>query len=204
MAITSYSELQTALTDRIARADFTAAQQQECIAFAEAEMQRILKTLDMETKDAAFSITGEYVATPTGLLFVREFCLNTTPLTPLSLMPGDMQSSAYARGEQAKPKFFEIVGANFRFAPVPDTTYTATIVYSAQFAPLTVSATTNWLLTAHPDAYLYGSLKHAAIRIQDANAASGYDSLFKNAMADVNAQASRIRFSGPALAVRAN
>lgn len=198
MSITTLAELETALADRINRSDFTTAQKDECIAFAESEMQRLLKAVDMEVTDNAFSITGEYVALPSGLLFVRDFYIDSNPRTQIKLFAGDLMAS----GDSGVPQYFEIVAGNFRFYPIPADTYTATLNYRATFTPLSSGATSNWLLTAHPDAYLYGALKHAAIRLKDPGSASGYDSLFQSAMGNINAQASRIRSGGPSPVTR--
>ena len=201
MAITTYAELQTAISDRLARVDLTATVLQEFIALAEAEMQRILKTLDQETKSAAFSITGEYVAVPTGLQAVRSFVLNTAQRTPLAQMTSDAQSTIYKTA--AKPLFYEVVGANFRFAPVPDETYAATLVYLAKFDPLSVSVTTNWLLTAHPDVYLFGALKHACEKTQDYGLSDRYDGKFREIIGRIQSQSNKSRWSGPGMQVRA-
>jgi len=200
LALTTYAELQTAISDRLSRVDLTATVAQECIALCEAEMQRVLKTLDQETKDAAFSIGAEYVTAPTGLQAVRSFVLNTGPRTALEQMTSDMQSRSY--NTSGKPRFYELVGANFRFAPVPDGTYTATIVYLAKFSPLSVSNPSNWILAAHPDAYLYGSLKHACVKTQDAAALHEFDGMFKSALMAIRSQANQARWSGPGMAVR--
>lgn len=203
MAITTYSELQTALSDRIAFSGFTAGQLQECIALAEAEMQRTLDTLDMVTQNASFSIASEYVSTPTGLLEVRDFYLNTDPKTILlSKSAGDL-TNLYNTGS-GKPKFYSIQGAQFRFGPVPDGTYTATLTYLAKFTPLDGVNTTNWLLTAHPDVYLHGSLKHAGIRLQDPDKTSGYATLFQAGLDAINRQAQKARWSGPGFYARAD
>ena len=61
-----------------------------------------------------------------------------------------------------RPNVYTILGDNFRFAPTPDTTYTATINYYKAIDALSDSATTNYILTNHPGIYLYGSLYHAA------------------------------------------
>jgi len=198
MAITTLTELQTAVSDRLNRVDLTTTVLGECVVLAEAEMQRVLKTLDQETKDAAYSITGEYVAAPTGLIAIRSFVLNTNPRVPLEQMTSDMQSFSY--NTSGKPLFYELVGANLRFAPVPDATYTATIVYLTKFTALTSSA--NWLLTAHPDAYLYGTLKHACEKIQDYALSERYDAKFQAILRDINTQANRARWSGPGMQVR--
>ena len=61
-----------------------------------------------------------------------------------------------------RPNTYTILGDNFRFAPTPDGTYTATINYYKAIDALSDSTTTNYILTSHPGIYLYGSLYHAA------------------------------------------
>lgn len=161
MAITSYSELLTAVDNWTARGDLS-SRTPEFIALFEAKVNRLLATRDMENKDAAYSITGEYVAVPTGMSRIREFYLNTNPKQVLSVMAGDVITATFGSGT-GRPKYYEVVGNNLRFGPVPDGTYSATIIYSKAISALTVSNTTNWLLTAHPDIYLYGCLGEAAV-----------------------------------------
>lgn len=197
MSITTYSELQTAVTDRIARADFTTSQTQECIALAESEIQGSLRATDMETKSTTFSIANEYENVPTNFLEVVSFWITSSVRYPLIYMSDDMQAYSYSTGSDA-PKFYSVVGGQFHFAPIPDTTYTASLIYFAKFSALSGSNTTNWLLTAWPDAYLYGSLKHAAIRIQDAGMAQGYDSMFQSALQRIQRTSNRSRF-GPGM-----
>ena len=60
------------------------------------------------------------------------------------------------------PETFTILGDNFRFAPTPGSSYTATINYYKEFDPLSSSNTSNYILTNHPSIYLYGALYHAA------------------------------------------
>ena len=95
------------------------------------------------------------------------------------------------------PKFYSVVGKQFHFAPIPDGSYTAVLIYFTKIPALSTAQTTNWLLTDHPDAYLYGACKHAAIRLRDIDAAQGYDNQFQLAMQGINKQANRIRMGGP-------
>ena len=60
------------------------------------------------------------------------------------------------------PSTFTILGDNFRFAPTPASTYTATINYYKEFDPLSSTNTSNYILSNHPSIYLYGALYHAA------------------------------------------
>lgn len=200
MTISTYASLTTAITDRTSRNDLTATILSEAIALAEAEMQRKLITLEMETK-TTFSITGEYVALPTGLLEVRDFYLNTSPKTPLRYRSPDLMSAKYGT-ETCRPSFYCIVGTNFRFANVPDTTYSSTLVYLQKFTPIASGTDTNWLITNHPDAYLYGACKQIAIRPKDIDSVQGYGALFDSAMSQIETATRRARWSGPTLEMR--
>lgn len=153
MSITTFAELSTAVANWQSRSDLT-SRIPEGIALAEAKINRKLRTKDMETKNTSFSITGEYVAVPTGFGGVKTFYLSASPKKPLELM-GDNEMTKRYSTTTGKPGFYNVQGSNFRFAAPPDQTYTATLVYFLQVPALTASATTNWLLTSHPDAYLY-------------------------------------------------
>ena len=196
MAITTLTELRTAVSDRLSRVDLTSTVLDECVVLAEADMQRELDTLDQETTNASYSITGEFVAVPTGCDMVRSFHLNRAEPWPLRQMPSDLQNFPATD----IPMYFERVGGNFRFAPIPNATYTATIVYVARFTPLTSSA--NWLLTAHPDAYLYGTLKHACVKTQDTAGIGQFDGEFQKIIARINRRSRKARWSGPGLQIR--
>ena len=58
-------------------------------------------------------------------------------------------------------------GATLMVAPTPDGTYPVKFEYVATVPSLTTAAPTNWLLTKHPDVYLYGSLKASAPYLRD-------------------------------------
>jgi hypothetical protein len=161
---TTYAGLQTEAASYLGRADLTAIIP-TFIALAEAKFNRTLRTRDMITKDAAFSITGEYVAVPTGFLEAKAFMLNASPRQELTFMPDDTQVDMYPTSNET-PLFYSIVGSNFRFAPVPSTTVTATLTYYKAIVALATTSP-NWLLTSHPDIYLYGTLMEAAPYLHD-------------------------------------
>jgi hypothetical protein len=164
MAISTYAELQTAAANWLGRADLT-SRIPEFVALAEAKFNRTLRIRDMITKDAAFSITGEYVAVPTGFLEAKAFMLNASPRQELTFMPDDTQVDMYPTSNES-PLFYSIVGSNFRFAPVPSATVTATLTYYKAIVALATTSP-NWLLTSHPDIYLYGTLMEAAPYLGD-------------------------------------
>jgi hypothetical protein len=67
----------------------------------------------------------------------------------------------------ATPRFFAILGRNFEFAPTPSGNSSLALVYYQKIPALSDVTTTNWLLTNHPDIYLYTSLMHAAPYLAD-------------------------------------
>lgn len=203
MAITTYSELQTAVGNWLSRSDQT-SRVTEYIALCEAKLQRELRTLDMETKISSVSIASEYATVPADFLQVRSFKLDATRRQPLRYMADDLMSENYDAAATDSPRFYNVQSNLFRFAPVPDATYSATLVYYAKIPALSNSNTTNWVLTNHPDVYLYGSLLEAtAGPIQfDADTVTKWKSAYDMAVMSINGAASRNRWSGPGLQTR--
>jgi len=200
VAISTGAELATAVANFLARADLT-SRIPEFVALAEAKLNRKLRTPEMETK-VTFPITGEYVPLPTGFLEVRSFYLDSDPFTALSYLPPDTQTGYLIAGSSI-PAYFSIVGTNFRFAPVPSATYNATLIYYA--APPSVKtggSATNWLLTAHPDLYLWASCYWGAVYLQDEVKASASKGLYDEALAEVMTLGRRTRWGGPSMAMR--
>ena len=201
MAITNGATLATAVTNWMQRTDL-ASRIPEFVALAEAKMFRYLRTPEMETKDAAFSITGEYVAVPTGFLEVRSFYLNTSPYESLTYLSPDSQTG-YLDDGTARPAYFSVVGTNFRFAPAPDATYAATLVYyKAPTTCSTGSTETNWIIASHPDVYLYGALAEACEFTQDYQAAANYQNKFQNILTQIKNRGARQRWGGNAMTTR--
>lgn len=179
MAITTGAELATAVGNWLARADLT-SRIPEFVALAEAKFNRSLRTRQMITRNSSFSINAEYVALPTGFLETKDFYLNTSPKKTLAYLPSDTESD-YFTGT-GTPRFYTIVGDSFRFGTVPDATYTATLTYYTALTSVSAGGSAvNWLLTAHPDAYLYGALLEAAGYLSD----DGRVPLWTSALAQV-------------------
>lgn len=201
MTIASYSDLLTAVANWVERADLT-SRIPEGIVLCEAKMNRYLRTRDMETLNQAFSITGEYVNMPTNCAEVRSFYRNDAPRNPLLFLPDDAQTDLYG-SNTAPPKYYSIVGGQFHFAPPPNGTYTATIVYTLKVPALTGANTTNWMITAHPDAYLYG-VKAEMLGLLEDPAADKWSQMFYGVMGEIQDDANRSKWGGNGMATRAD
>jgi len=160
MAITTYAELQTAAANWLDRSDLT-SRIPEFIALFEAEASRVIRAPDMLTTDSAFTVDSQTETVPTGFREAKRFKLNTSPVVSLEYVtPEQMDEWRELRASSGKPKYFTVTGGSFEFLPTPDSTYTGTLLY---YKAITGLATTspNWLLTSHPDIYLYGTLVQA-------------------------------------------
>lgn len=190
MAISTYDELLTAVTSWSNKPEFR-DRAPDAIALAEAKINRGLRCREMETTLGTFTISGEYVALPPNFAGVRTFYLNGLPRLDLEHRPNDQQAIDYPTST-GKPRFYNIHASNFRFAPVPNGSYAATLVYFRTVPALTSSATSNWLLTSHPDAYLYGTLAELAAYDGDERA-ERWAGKFLGALDEIAAQGRRDR-----------
>ena len=197
MAITTYTELQTAVGNWAARADLT-SRIPEFITLAEAKFNRELRTREMEVRDPAFPLVGEYTPAPALFLELRSMFLNNASRTPITFLPDDLHANT-----TSDPYYVSINGGEFRFSPIPSAGSTATISYYSKIPPLSATVTTNWLLAKHPDLYLYGALLEAAAFLQDDPRISTWLQGYKMAMDSVRGSDRKSRWGANGMAVRA-
>ena len=149
MSISTYSELKTAVANFLARTDLT-DQIPDFIQLAEARMSRELETRSQEKRaTATLTADDEYVALPTDLREVREVKLNTSPNTVLEYRSPTALDSQFT-GAGGKPQAYSIVGNEIKFRPIPDSAYTAEIVYIGSLDALSDSNATNTILSRFP------------------------------------------------------
>jgi hypothetical protein len=203
MALTTYTELKTSIADWLNRSDLTATIP-DFISLAEAQIERTLRTRQMLTR-TTLTIDGEFESTPADFLETRALKLTSTnPVSPLSFMTMDgLDEEATKFTASGRPKFFGVVGTQFRFVPTPDAVYTSEIVYFAKLSKLSSSVSTNFLLTSSPDIYLYGSLLQAAPYLQDDARIQTWATLYERGLNDLQVADDRGSTSGGNLLTRA-
>jgi hypothetical protein len=185
--IANYADLQAALTDLLNRPDLV-NQPATWIQLAEAQMSRTIRSRWMLSRSQTFSITGEYVSMPTDYVGVKSFAVTSqTPYVPLTFQtPERMDDMAWSRSTyNACPTDFTVLGSEFRFSPVPDQTYTAQLTYY-QRIPALATNSTNWLLTNHPDAYLYGAALQSVPYLSDDDRVEMWAQVFQQIINDIN------------------
>jgi len=166
MALSNYTELQASIADFLNRSDLTSVIP-DFITMCEADLNRTLRVRDMSVRTRA-PIDSQYVKLPADFLGMRNIDLLTDPVTPLTYKNLQNLDIHRAGDSTGKPLYYSVMQDSIEFAPVPDGDYTIDIVYYQKIPALSATASNgvNWLLTDHPDAYLYGSLMHSAPYLQ--------------------------------------
>ena len=162
MALSSYSALKTSIANWLNRSDLTSEIADDFIVLTEADLNSKLRIRKMITS-TSITIDSETESIPADFLQVRDFFITEggTKYALKYITPAQMDQIK-GSSTAGMPETFTILGDNFRFAPTPGSSYTATINYYKEFDPLSSSNTTNYILTNHPSIYLYGALYHAA------------------------------------------
>jgi hypothetical protein len=159
MAISTYSQLKEALTFWSGREGDTTilSGMERAISLVEARFNRILRVSDMEAQATGTTSSG-IIDLPSDFLAVRR--VEVSPYGTLTPAPPKLASDEYPSGAGTYPRFYTILGLSMQI--VPDTTSTVTLDYYQKIPSLSDEAPTNWLLTDHPDLYLYATLGELA------------------------------------------
>jgi len=201
MSIGTYAELKASIANFLARDDLT-AQIPDFIQLAEGRMSRELETREQEKRSTATLTSGdEYIALPTDMREVREVKLNTSPLTVLTYHSPSSLDGSYPSDATGKPLGFSIVGREMKLRPVPDSAYTAEIVYIGSLTAISDSNTPTLFLRS-PDLYLYGALAEAYAYLLDEQRAAQYDQKFSRGIEEVRRDEQRAHYGTGSLQIK--
>lgn len=202
MTITTYATLKTAIADFLNRDDLTSVVP-TFIALAEADIQRKVRHWRMETRSTA-QLDTQFSAIPSDWLETIRFYLTTGETSRLELISqAQLLDRKQADGNlSGTPAYYAMTGAQFELYPVPDGTYAGELLYFAKVPALSDSATTNWLLTNAPDAYLYGALIHSAPYLKDDARIQVWAALYQSAIDSLNDSSNDARHSGTGLRMK--
>jgi hypothetical protein len=159
MAITSYSELQAAIGNWLDHSLF-AARTPEFIALFEAAANRRLRVREQEASTMLTPSSGA-ATLPADYLMWRRVTWTGSPRVELQYVHPSYLQAAYPSSPSDVPRIFTIEGATMKVRPLDATTLE--LDYFQKIPALSDSTTTNWLLAAHPDLYLFGALVEAEV-----------------------------------------
>jgi hypothetical protein len=197
MAISTYSELTTAVANWLDRDDLT-ARIPEFIALAEARFNRALRLRSMEANTVA---AQRNLALPTGYIQMRNFQVNTSPLTTLSYVTPEIYDRLWGGSTGGTPKFYTILANEVSFGPIPGSVMEVEMLFYKNFENLSSTVATNWLITNAPDAYLYGAMMQAEPFIMNDERVALWGASLSKAIQELQEQDNKDRHSGSALRI---
>lgn len=160
--ITTYAELVTAIGNWfMGRTDIDT---DACIDLAEAYLNTRLRCRQMETV-TDLTPTANVCTLPTDYLEYKRVIEKASIRRPLAYITEEGADSLYALRPSGLACHFMIVGSSLTALPLSANAIELT--YYAKVPALSGSATTNWLLTAHPGLYLHTCLMYAAEFVED-------------------------------------
>ena len=183
MALTTYSELQTAIGNWIARDDLSSVIP-DFITIAELNLSRMLRLFWLEKR--AYSVPdGSFVALPSDYAGMRNIEWQSGDLRYSldQITPRDMDMR-YPDAQTGIPECYSIHDGQIELRPAPASDNEAKIEITYYYKPavLSDSNTSNEFLVNCPDALLYLSLREAADYISNTEGVARWDAKAKEAI----------------------
>jgi hypothetical protein len=183
MAIGTYSELQSALASWSVRDDLT-AQIPNFIALFEARINRTLRVRQMETIATLVPASG--VATvPADYLEWKSLTYLGTVYNDLQFVNPSVFTEMYPDNPTDIPTIWTLVGDSIKLMPIDTANTNLRLQYYAKIAALSVSNTTNWLLTNYPDVYLFGSMVELSAYVMEPDGAQMWKARADEVMTEI-------------------
>jgi hypothetical protein len=161
MSLSNWSDLQSTLNNWLGT-NFYADQYGTWARLIEARVDRELRTRHQEST-STLTLSAAYIdleSDPADWLEFGFLELATDP--PCELQMESPQNYARFRDDgSGTPRWFHFRGNRIYFRPAPDGTYTLNESHYEKIDGLEANST-NWLMTNHPDVYLFGMLTMAA------------------------------------------
>jgi hypothetical protein len=195
VSITNYAELQTAIQNWSNKTN-VAAKVPDFITLAEAKFNRRLRTRWQETTLAPTVIDSDYhIAIPATCAAVKSLWRDADPTWRIEQK--DLSYVVEHRDQGGLPKYYAWDGSNWTFDGSADD---ITGTYFLKIPSL--SAGVNWLITSHPDLYLWGGLEQCAIYLRDIEGASAWKAMAEALIDELNGVSVADQLSGGTLVAR--
>ncbi len=196
MALSNYGELRTSIADLLVRDDLT-AKIPDFVMLLEARVNREVQFRNrrMETT-TTLTFTGDEATLPADYIETRTLVWQSTPRIRLEYQTPSVFENTYTTDTPADPVNYTVVGDTVTVGPYPNSTVGAVLAYYQRLSALSADTDTNWLLTYHPDVYLYGSCIESAPYLGEDERLQTWIGLYRDAAAAVAGDDTRSRYSG--------
>lgn len=194
MALSTYADLKSSVAGWLNRTDLTAIIP-DFVRLAEAEIRRDVRVRAMQSSVAG-SIAAGIITLPADFIEARRLVVNDRELSYIT--PEEHQR--LMRAGYSDVRYFTIVGQEVWVLNGGTSSYS--LLYWAAFAALSADSDANWLLTTAPDVYLWKACEKGSIYLRDIEGATGFRTLYDDALAKLNQGEYGAEFSGSVLQIR--
>lgn len=154
----------------------------QAVALCEADINQRTRLLQGEAT-ADVTIDSADVTAPSGFRGAIRFYITGSPNQALEYQTPEQMIDRTQGDITGKPRWFSVVGSvstalpRLLFAPSPDTTYAAKLLFHKSWE-LSSDSATNYMLINYPGAYLYGALVHMRAKLQEPERLPEFQGLF--------------------------
>lgn len=203
MSLSTYAGLKTSIANWLNRTDLT-SYIPDFIALAEARISRDLRLRSQVTSATITTTAGVQSASlPTGWLEFENVTVAGNPNTQLTYVNIQHLDTKFPENSYTgQPVVYSIEGQQILFGPTPDAVYSVPVLYYKRLDSLSADADTNWLLTYHPNIYLFAALSEAAPFLKEDDRILIWETKYKNDCEALQEADTSGQFSGSALRVR--
>lgn len=200
MSLADYTGLKAEVGDWLHRSDIT-SQVDTFVDLFESEFNANVRVRQMEQRTQITSTAG-YLTHPTNWLGWKGI-KGTVGNDVYYLQPASDEIVIEYTGTEAStdtPRYYKVEGTRTYLYP-PATGVALTCIYHEGVG---LSSGTNWLLTSHPQAYLFGALLHSHLYTVNDERVSLWRSAFDNAITSIKNDSKRAEWSGQELQMKSD
>lgn len=158
---TDYTTLQATIANYLARTDLT-VQIPEFIRLAEDRLLRDLRIRELLKVATTVTVAGDAtVSMPSDFVAMKDLHLQGNPPQTIKFLSTSNFFRNAHSATSGLPNRYTLLGSEFQFAPIPDSTYTLQMVYFHRPPYLSDTNSSNIWLANTPDLLLYASLGEA-------------------------------------------
>lgn len=199
----TYTGLQASIAGFLHRTDMTAVIP-DLIILGEARIARDLRLRRQVTHTTLATVANTQTVTlPTDFLEAENISVVDAGINRnLEYVNIERLNVKYPDGAgNGSPVVYTFESNNILLGPTPDAIYPVDFFYYARWAPLATTPS-NWLLSNHPNIYLFSALAEAGDYTKDSDGVSKWEAKYNLGVKKLQDSDDESQFSGAALRVR--
>ena len=202
MALDTYANLKLAIAAWTGRADAdSSGAADDGIDLFEAQFNRNTRVRKMLTSITSPTFASGAITHPSDWLQWKTLRNATSPYH-IEVIADESLADIEERLMSGNAQYAIVRGTSTELHPTQTDVTGMRCVYYASLPALSGSQTTNWLLTAYPDAYLYGSLLALSSFVRDGPDTQKWGVAFDAVMAQIQDESDESTFGGSTLQIR--